>query len=419
MRLLHVAKPEEALSTLIRDYLKSHPVAETEIVGILDSFGRILAENITAPEDVPSFARSTMDGYAVFAADTAGAGESMPVLLDIAEKLCAGSVPTCAVGSGKCAYTPTGGMIPEGADAVVPVELCQNVSDSRVAIFGAVSAGRNVVLPGEDVGKGSVILRKGTRISSAETGLLCAVGVTRVQVFRPLRVWIISTGDEIVPPEQVPGFGKMRDVNSAALAAKCREMGLVPVGHELVPDDLDCLVSALKRAFRKADAVLLSGGSSKGEKDLTAEAVEKATGKPLLTHGISMKPGKPAIIGSSEECGCSVLGLPGHPVAAILVCEYLLGGLWRTITGADQIGTVRYTFGITEKNMPSSPGRKTVQQVRLTDNGEGLPTVTPVNAKSGLIRSLTETDGFVMIDENTEGIRKGETVRVWLNGIFI
>lgn len=417
MKLFQVAKPEEALSALIQDYSAWHPGAETETVSVLDAFGRFLAEDITAAENIPPFARSTMDGYAVVAVDTAGAGESIPVLLDVAERTRAGTVPTKGIGSGLCAYVPTGGMIPEGADAVVPVEYCQTVSETRIAVYAAVSAGRNTVLPGEDVPEGAVLLRKGTRIFSAETGLLCAAGVTKVRVFSPLKVWIVSTGDEIVPPERTPGPGKMRDVNGAALAAKCREMGLVSAGQELIPDDPDLLVSALKRAAREADVVLCSGGSSKGERDLTAEAVEKATGRPLLVHGISMKPGKPAIIGTSAENGCVVLGLPGHPVAALLVCGYLLGGLWESITGADQRKAVRYTFGITGRNIPSSPGRKTVQQVRLIENAEGLPTVIPVNAKSGLIRSLTETDGFVVIEENSEGIRKGETVRVWLNGI--
>ena len=418
MKLFQVAKPEDALSALIRDYLASHPSAETEAVSVADAFGRFLAEDVLALENIPSFARSTMDGYAVLASDTAGAGESIPVLLDVAERTRAGSVPSERIVSGLCSYVPTGGMIPDGADAVVPVEYCQMVSETRIAVYAAVSAGRNMVLPGEDVPEGAVLLRKGTRIYSAEMGLLCAAGVTRVRVFSPLRVWIVSTGDEIVPPGEIPGPGKMRDVNSAALSAKCREMGLVPVGQELIPDDPGLLVSALKRAVGEADVVLCSGGSSKGERDLTAEAVEKATGRPLLVHGISMKPGKPAIIGSAVENGCVVLGLPGHPVAALLVCGYLLGGLWRSITGADQLRTARYTFGITGRNIPSSPGRKTVQQVRLTENAEGLPTVMPVNAKSGLIRSLTETDGFVVIEENSEGIRKGETVRVWLNGIF-
>ena len=419
MRLFRVAKPEEALSALIQAYIDSHPVPETETVSVEDAFGRFLAEDITSRENIPPFVRSTMDGYAVLAADTAGAGESMPVLLDVAERIRAGSVPSERIGSGRCSYVPTGGMLPDGADAVVPVEYCQTVSETRIAVYAAVSPGRNTVLPGEDVPEGASLLRKGTRIFSAETGLLCAAGVTTLRVFSPLKVRIISTGDEIVPPEEIPGPGKMRDVNGAALAAKCREMGLIPTGQELVPDNPDLLIAALKRASGVADVVLCSGGSSKGEKDLTADAIEQVAGRPLLVHGISMKPGKPAIIGLSEGNGCALIGLPGHPVAALLVCGYLLGGLWNRVTGADQrTNAVRFTFGITGRNIPSSPGRKTMQQVRLIENGEGLPTVMPVNAKSGLIRSLTETDGFVVIDENSEGIRKGETVRVWLNGIF-
>ncbi len=419
MRLFHVARPEEALEKLINDYLGSHPVAGTETVTIGDSLGRFLAEDIVAHDNVPPFPRSTMDGYAVLSRDTAGAGESMPVLLQIAERIEAGSAPSRRIGSGECSYIPTGGMLPEGADAVVPVEFCQSVSENRLAVYGAVSTGRNVVLPGEDLSAGKAALCKGTRIRSAEIGLLCAIGVTRIRVFAPLRVWILSTGDEIVPPENTPGPGKMRDVNGSALAAKCREMGLSPVGQELIPDDPDRLAATLERAAHDADVVLCSGGSSKGERDLTADAIASATGKALLVHGISMKPGKPTIVGSSEKTGCCVLGLPGHPVAALIVCEYLLGGLWQSITGNEIPDAVRCTFGITGRNMPSSPGRKTIQQVRLTKNGDGLPMVMPVNAKSGLIRSLTETDGFVVIGESSEGIRKGEMVRVWLNGISI
>ncbi|MDD5420199.1 MAG: molybdopterin molybdotransferase MoeA, partial [Methanomicrobiaceae archaeon] len=290
------------------------PPIRSEEVALADALHRVLADDIRADTDVPGFNRSTVDGYAVIAADTVGAGEALPSMLNCAGRVAMGSRDTGRIAPGACAYVPTGGALPAGADAVVMIEHCEQVGE-EVLVHRPVAPGENVVFAGEDFASGEVVLAKGRRLTPADLGVAAAVGAERVSVAAPPRIGIISTGNELVPITAVPAPGEVRDVNSYLCGAFVAEQGCIPVYYGIVRDDLGTLRDALAAALAECDAVLISGGSSKDERDNTAAAI-RALGE-VLVHGIAIAPGKPTIIGTAGEK--PAIGLPGHPASAFVV----------------------------------------------------------------------------------------------------
>jgi molybdopterin molybdotransferase len=277
-------------------------------------------------------------------------------------------------------------------------------------VYEAAAPGAGIALAGEDVKKGALLLRRGTRIRPQEAGALSAAGITGFPVFVPLRLSIISTGDELVPPEEIPAQGKIRDVNSNALKSLALKRGYDVVSSAIVGDDEGLLEAAITKAIGMSDVVVVSGGSSKGERDGTASAIDKATKPGVFSHGLALKPGKPTILGWDEKSQTLLAGLPGHPVAAIIVFELLL--LWL----CDRLFERPPSFAIPARiacNVPGSPGRAVCQPVVLRLEGDSY-FAEPVFGKSGMITTLTRADGYVMIDLNKEGLKKGESVMVQL-----
>ena len=384
---------------------------EREKVSVAHSIGRILAADLGSTEEIPGFRRSTVDGYAVAAADTQGVTESVPVFLDIVEEIRMGTAPVHRLHPGQTAYVPTGGMLPEGADAVVMVEYCEKFTEHSIAVYDALSPGRNVVAAGEDIAAGQVFLTGGTRIRAQEVGALSAAGVDRPEVFRPWRITIISTGDELVDAADVPKPGQVRDVNTYALSAAACQCGFEVVETTVIKDAEAKLQQVVAAAMQTSDVVVVSGGSSQGEKDHTAQVLDRLASPGVFTHGIALKPGKPTILGYDEESGTVLAGLPGHPVAALLTFELLLGWLYRRLTGQRDPETI--PAAITE-NVPAAGGKTTCLPVKLKRCGSGRYTAEPVFGKSGLITSLTKADGYMMMDVNQEGLKAGERVQVTL-----
>ena len=379
----------------------------TEAVGLTEAAGRVLAFDIFSKENIPPYRRSIMDGYAVRSKDLGAAGDMIPTTLKVTGEVQLGTDSSMlSVGSGCCVYVPTGGEVPEGADAVVMVEYCEPFGEDMLAVSKSASPGENVVQAGEDVAEGGILLSKGRKLRSQDIGVLAAAGVTAVPVFVPWRVAVISTGDELVSPEETPGPGQIRDINSYTISARSTEEGFTVMRTLSVKDDSEAIAAALETAKDDSDLVVISGGSSQGKKDMTAALIDKAADHGVLTHGIAAKPGKPTITGFDRASKTLFIGLPGHPAAALMVYEQLVISLWRCMTGREPMRTVKARVTV---NTPSAPGRKTFQLVKLAgDEAE------PVFARSGMISPMSAADGYFIMDENQEGVKAGEAVEVFL-----
>ncbi len=397
---------------------------ETEEVPIFSLLGRVLAEDIVSSEAVPGFDRSTMDGYAVRACDTGGASESLPAFLKVVGEVEMGrDASGLSVGPGECVYVPTGGMVPPGADAMVMVEYCEPFGTDQMAVYRSVSEGNNMVMAGDDIGCGQTVLKRGRRVRPADLGVLASIGRTSAQVYKPWKIVILSTGDEIIDPSRIPQPGQVRDVNTYGLCGLAAEYGFEVLGFQVVEDDAQVLEQQVKQAMEHADLVILSGGSSQGKKDATASIIGALASTGVLTHGLAVKPGKPTILGFDEPSRTALIGLPGHPVAAMILFREVAGGLWEILTGQRETEKKPSVEGVITANIAASPGRKTWQLVKVDferkqaaadGSGAMFPAVTPVWGKSGLIRTLSEADGYIVIDVNDEGVNRGQQVSVWL-----
>jgi molybdopterin molybdotransferase len=408
MKLLQTETLQGAREKLLEYLKKKRP--ETEHVELMDSEGKVLAEDVLSACAIPDFSRSTVDGYAVLAQDTQGASESIPVFLDIVEEVNIGHPATSCLRSGQCAYVPTGGMVPKGADAMVMVEYCELFDDSNVAIYDSVSRGRNLVGIGEDIEKDSVIVKKGTKIRPQEIGALASIGVSNVLVYKPIRITIISTGDELVSLEETPALGQIRDINTYALESLAKRSGFEVVATYVLKDEEELLRSAISEGLKTSQLVVVSGGSSQGKKDMTAKLLDELSAPGVFVHGISIKPGKPTIVGYDQKSHTGLLGLPGHPVAAMLIFKLIAEWVKNSLLGQNQEKCV---YARMETNLSSSPGKTTCQMMRLIEEDGGY-LASPIFGKSGLMSTLTAADGYTIIDMNKEGLQKGELVKVWL-----
>lgn len=406
--LLTLTPREEALERLNAALL---PVTvEKESLNAQDALGRVLAEDITAPHPLPHFARSLMDGYAVRAADTVGASESLPAYLHVIGELPMGRAPELSVGAGEAALIHTGGAMPEGADAVVILERTQEAGPREIEVLRAVAPGENVIPVGEDVRTGDVVLKAGSRLRPQELGGLAALGITRVQVARKPRVALISTGDELVPPEVMPGLNQVRDLNSTAIGALVEEQGGIPLRYGIIRDDADALYAAAFQGMAEADVVIITAGSSLSVRDITADVIGRL-GKPgVLVHGVPLKPGKPTILAVCD--GKPVFGLPGNPVSALNTARlFVVPTLW-CLQGADppRRGVVHARLA---ENVPAASGREFFASVRLEERADGVWAV-PVFGESNLIFTLVRSVGVVHVPLGATGLPQGAEVDVML-----
>ena len=386
---------------------------DEEIISMEDALGRVLSTDLTAPEDLPDFFKSTMDGYAVQTRNTFGATESLPALLEITGEISMGESEKIQVNSGQAVKIPTGGMLPVGADGVVMVEYCSLLDENTLEVSRAISPLENTIQPGDDFKRGAVILPAGKRLRPQDMGVLAGLGFSQVPVFQRPKVAILSTGDEMVPVSQNPRPGQVRDINRYTLGALCRNMGADPVHMGICADHFEPLREMVDDALRAADTVWISGGSSVGTRDFTLRVFETLPDFELQVHGISISPGKPTIIGRSGAK--PVIGLPGHPASALVVAEIFMTKMLRTLSGAMDAGTGIHTVkrAVLKQNIPSSGGREDYVRIKLVHDGERL-TAIPIFGKSGLISTLVEADGLARIDMNTEGLYEGDEIDVML-----
>jgi molybdopterin molybdotransferase len=383
---------------------KIAPLPQTEQVPVEASQGRVLAADIAADTDIPGFNRSVVDGYAVRSADTAGAGDSVPALLRCVGRVAMGKHDAgLAIGNAECTYIPTGGVLPEGADAAVMVEYTEAAGDT-ILVRRAVSHGENILWKDDDFRKGETVFFAGRRISPQDAGVLSACGYAAVPVAKKPVVGIISTGNELVPATARPGPGEVRDANAPMLAAWLAEYGCVPKLYGIVKDEREAFEAAIARAVPECDVVLLSGGSSKDDRDMTARVI--ATKGEVLVHGIALAPGKPTIIG--RVAGKPVFGLPGHPASAFVVLVAIVRPLIDKMLGQTK-PRLRTQSAKLSVNIPSQRGREEYVRVKV-ENG----IATPLFGKSGLLNTLVHSDGLVRIPAGFEGLEQGSEVEVIL-----
>ena len=400
--MLYVKTPEEVLA-LIKTEFES--VAQTKTVPLNEAVGRVLAEDIAAAEYVPDFDRSTVDGYAVRASDTFGCTDSIPAILPLQGEVLMGEGAEFELQKGSCVAVPTGGAVPHGADSVVMLEYTEDYGDATIGVSRSVAPGENMIFRGDDVYPGKLLLEKGRVLSAQDIGALAAIGRVQVPVVKKLTVGVISTGDELVPPESCPGPGQVRDVNSPMLEAMLSQFGVNVINYGIVFDDEKLLSEKVSLAMNECDGVLISGGSSVGVKDASCRIIE-SMGR-LLLHGIAIKPGKPTILGKS---GCKPLvGLPGHPVAAYFVTKLFVLPLLGRLMGLEQ-ECYTVTAKVTE-NISANHGRAQYHCCRL-QRRDGVLYALPIRAKSGLITTLAGADGYFCIDRDCEGLPRGAEVQV-------
>lgn len=405
--LFNVLVPPDALRRLL-DHLPGR--LDHELIATADALDRVLADDLHSPADLPSFPRSTMDGFAVRAADTYGASEGLPAYLTIIGEVLMGRDPNLTLGVGQVARIATGGMVPSGADAVVMIEHTQEASVSLVEVLRPVAVGENVIQVGEDVRRGDALLPRGHTLRSQDIGGLLAMGVTHVTVIRKARVGIISSGDEVVPPQQDPGPGQIRDINSYTLAALVRRAGHEPSILGIVPDVYDRLAETARRALDEHDVLILSAGSSVSTRDMTSDVIA-ALGEPgVLVHGVSLRPGKPTILAVAG--GKPVFGLPGNPVSCMVTFDLFVAPTLAHITDQTIVPRLTRRARLT-KNIASASGREDYVQVRLTER-DGEPWAEPVFGKSNLIYTLVRSDGMVKVELNQGGLTEGSWVDVIL-----
>lgn len=416
---LKLLPPDEA-----RDVLISHmsgALGSSERVDVIHALGRVAAEDIAAPHPLPEFNRSSVDGYAVRAAETFGASEGLPAYLLLAGELKMGEVAALTLRRGECALIHTGGMLPPAADAVVMLEYAQVTSREsgrqeaagpvvEVEVNRAVAPGENVIRTGEDVSAGQVVVERGRLLRPAEIGGLVALGILELRVVRRPRVGIVSSGDEVVAPRLQPRPGQVRDVNGYTLAALVEKSGGEAIHFGIAPDDIGSLQALARDAFSNTDLVVITAGSSAGSRDMTADVINLLGGPGVLVHGINTRPGKPTILGVCD--GKAVIGLPGNPVSA------LVNGLLFVVPAIERllgigprprpIAAARLAI-----NLPSQAGREDWWPVRLHMEG-GQYRADPIFGKSNLIFTLAGADGLLRIPPDATGMSAGDLVEVQL-----
>lgn len=406
MELLKVKTIDE-MKNIINETFKGITL-EKETININHGLGRVLSADVISTMDVPHFNRSVVDGYAVKLTDIQGASNAIPGFLRITGEVQMGQETRNILNQGETVYVPTGGMVPEGTEAMVMIEYTEKLGEHDLAIYTNAGANENMMLIGDDIRNGELVFSRGHVLRPQDIGVLSALGYLQIDVFKRPKLSIISTGDEIIRPGETPKPGEVIDINTPALAAVARRLGADVVLTSYARDDQGDIQEAIENGLENGDMVILSGGSSVGEKDYTVKVIDNL-GEVLL-HGLAVKPGKPTILGTILKK--PVIGLPGQPAAAIMVLMIVLREFMTLYYGQDSF---RYqgVQGILMENIHAAPGRRTFQTVAISETENGLE-VRPTHGKSGMITLLSYSDGYIEITENEEGKNAGDRVNVTL-----
>jgi len=399
--MLNVVTREEAVRIILE---KIPEAADVETVGLPDALDKVVAEDILSPEDLPAYARSTVDGFAVRASDTYGCSEALPAMVTYAGKVLMGEDEKRVLPKASCMQVPTGGQVPEGADAVVMVEHSEDLGDEFRYMLKPVAPGENVNAKGDDIAVGGVAVPKGTLIEPRHTAVLAALGISELKVRKPLTVGILSTGDELVDYTETPKGTEIRNINSVTLAAAVQALGCIAKTYPIVPDEEDALRAAIDTVRKECDFLIVSGGSSVGERD-NVNRVLSSFGE-VFFHGVALKPGKPTMFAMLDG-DVPAFGLPGHPAAAFYTFHLFAKPAILKRRGA--IAVPRYVEAELSQKVPSNHGREEILGVAL-ENGKAVP----LPAKSGVVSVLSKADGTITIPRDLEGLERGTKVKVLL-----
>ncbi len=381
---------------------------EIETIEVSESLDRFVAIDVISPEDLPSFEKTMMDGYAVKAEDTFEASEENPVFLNLIGEIRIGEIPKKEIKKGQAIQINTGAMIPQGADSIEMLEYVE-MRGKRIKIWKALTPGENVAKRGEDIKKGEVLLARGHRIRPQDIGALSGLGITKIKVFKRPKVAIIPTGDELVRPSKRPESGQIRDMNTYSLSAQIEKCGVEPIPFEIIKDNHRILKEKIEEALSKADMVLISGGSSVGAYDLTLKVMNSLTQGKVLIQGVAIKPGKPTIIAKVKEK--VIFGLPGNPVSVMIVFRKIVEPTILAMMNAKE--KIRIVNAKLARTVTSSTGREEFIRVQLKEN-EGKLIALPLHRGSANIVSLVKADGLLKIPRLSEGIEKGQMVEIEL-----
>lgn len=406
--LFTVLTPREAWSRL-EPYL--HPIDHVETMATAEALGRVLAEDTSAPVNLPHFARSAMDGYAVRAEDTHGATEGLPAYLKVVGEVLMGRPAAVKLSPGEAALIHTGGMLALEADAVVMVENTRSVDASMIEVVRPVAKGENVIQIGEDMAKGDALLHRGSLLRPQDIGSLLSLGIIKVPVFQKVKVALIPTGDELVPPEAEPGPGQIRNTNAFALAALAAKAGAIPIVIDIARDNHESLKATAQKALDSADIVVFSAGSSVSTRDMTARVIE-SLGKPgVLVHGVSLRPGKPTILAAVGRQ--PVFGLPGNPASAMITFGIFVTPAIYRLSGCSRSPQRFVLKAKLTRNIPSVTGREDYVPVTIEEkNGELY--ADPVFGKSNLLFAMIRGDGVARVPLDKGGMTAGESVEITL-----
>jgi molybdenum cofactor synthesis domain len=406
MELLKVKTIDE-MKNIIKETFKALTL-EKETIDLSAGLGRVLSADIVSTMDVPHFDRSVVDGYAVKLTDVQGAGSAIPGFLRIVGEVQMGKETTESLNQGETLYVPTGGMVPAGTEAMIMIEYTEKLGEKDLAIYTNAGANENMMRIGDDIRNGELVFSRGHLLRPQDIGVLSALGYLQVEVYKRPRLSIISTGDEIIRPGETPKPGEVIDINTPALAAVAKRLGADVISTAYARDDQEEIRKAVELGIKNGDMVILSGGSSMGEKDYTVQVIDRL-GEVLL-HGLAVKPGKPTILGSVLQK--PVIGLPGQPAAAIMVLMIVLQEFMKRYYDQDSFNN-QTIQGVLMENIHASPGRRTFQTVSIKKVENGIE-VRPTHGKSGMITLLSYSDGYIEITENEEGKNAGDQVEVTL-----
>ncbi len=415
MREFLELNPPEKFWQEIKSFLNDKSVT-TEKLNLDNALGRVLGEDLYSPVDLPPFSRSTVDGYAVKAADTAGASASMPTYFKIIGSVEMGERTELKLKTGQAAAIPTGGMLPEGSDSVLMIEDTEKIEDNTIESFKSLAAGENLVQKAEDIAAGELLFKKGHKIMARDIGALAGLGITEFKGAARAKVSVISTGDELIPAEAEAKPGQIRDINSYSITSYLNKIGAQAKKIGIIEDEFESLKEAVKSELDQ-DLVLISGGSSVGIKDMTIDLLNSLGEPGVLLHGLAIKPGKPTILAIIE--GTIVMGLPGHPASAWTVNNVLVAEIVRVLNGekrAAEIGISNNKYLIKaelRRSLVSDKGREEYIPVRIYKENDKLM-AEPLLGKSSLITNLAYGDAVLRVPRNQEGKEKGEIVELTL-----
>jgi len=400
--------------SIAREYLlsqiKGDPIS-VENLPTVDAIGRILAQDVISPQDLPNFIRSTVDGYAVRSKDTHGASESIPGYLKVVGEIQMGEEANVEMEVGECVLIHTGGMIPEQADAVLMVEYTQTTKRDEIEFYRSVSVGENVIQIGEDIRMGEIVLEKGKKLRPSDIGGLMALGIEQILVTQRLTIGILSTGDELIDHTEPYKKGKIRDINSHTLGAVLVSHGYIPRYYGIAKDLFDDIFNKARVALAENDALIITAGSSASVRDLTADVINKLGTPGVLVHGLNTKPGKPTILGMCAKK--PVIGLPGNPVSALTNIYMMVLPALRKLSGEITVKHLPYIIGRLTININSLAGREDWVPVNISYQGDEI-LITPIFGKSNLIINLSKADAFVQVQPSETGIAENRIVKAYL-----